>query len=98
MGVLSKSTVAGAQFALPVSSSVVTLTVPDSAMVAEIYVRTNSVVFTRNGTDPTSTKGIQANDTEIILLNSRSELDKFKVIRQSADATLDIEYFSDLSG
>ncbi len=99
MGIRSRSRVTGAQFALAVTSgTVVTLTVPNAAMVAEIYVRTASVVFTRDGTDPTATKGIQADVGDIILLNSRDELDKFKVIAVSTSATLDIEYFSDVSG
>ena len=98
MGVRSRSKVTGAQYALAVSSSVVTLTVPNAAMCAEIYVRTASVVFTRDGTDPTSTKGVQADPGDIILLNSRDELDRFEVIRQGADATLDIEYWTDISG
>ena len=98
MGVRSRSPVTGAQYALAVSSTVVTLTVPDTANVAEIYVRTAAVVFTRDGTDPTATKGIQANVGDIIVLNSRAELDKFEVIRQSVDATIDVEYFTDVSG
>ena len=68
-------------------------------MVAEIYVRGASVVFTRDGTDPTATQGIQADIGDIIVLNSREELETFEVIRQGAtDATLDAEYFTDLSG
>ena len=98
MGVRSRSPVTGAQYALAVSSTVVTLTVTDTANVAEIYVRTAAVVFTRDGTDPTATKGIQANVGDIIVLNSRAELDKFEVIRQSVDATIDVEYFTDVSG
>jgi hypothetical protein len=98
MGVRSRSTAGTAQFALAVSTAVVTLTVPTAAMMAEIYVRGAAVVFTRDGTAPTSTKGIQANVGDLIVLNSRDELDKFKVIRESADATLDVEYFSDISG
>ena len=97
MGVNSRSPVVGAQFALAVSTNVITLTVPNPARVAEMYVRSNSVVFTRDGTDPTSTKGIQANSGDIIVLNSRDEVVKFKVIRASADATLDVEYFTDVS-
>ena len=98
MGVRSRSAVTGAQFGLAVSSAVVTLTIPRNAMTAELFVRTAAVVFTRDETDPTATKGTQANVGDIILLNSRDELDKFKVIRASADATLDIEYFTDISG
>ncbi len=99
MGVRSRSKVTGAQFGLSVTSAaVVTLTVPNAAMVAEIYVRTAPVVFTRDGTDPTATKGFQADSGDIIVLNSRDELDKFKVIAVSTTATLDVEYFLDVSG
>lgn len=87
------------QFGLSVTSStVVELTVPDKANAAQIYVRTASVVFLRDGTIPTATKGFQADPTDIILLNSRSELDDFKVIAVSASATVDVEYLTDVSG
>lgn len=99
MGVRSKSSAGGAQRALAVTSgAVVTLTVPDVAMTADIYVRTASVVFSRDGTDPTATGGIQANVGDIIVLNSRDELDKFEVIAVSTTAALDVEYFTDISG
>lgn len=99
MGVRSRSKVTGAQYGLSVTSAtVVTLTVPAAAMCAEIYVRTASVVFTRDGTDPTSTKGIQVDPGDIILLNSRDELDRFEVIAVSTTASLDVEYWTDLSG
>lgn len=99
MGVRSRSPVDGAQYALSVTSgTVVTLTVPDAAMVAEIYVRTASVVETRDGTDPTASKGVQWDPADIIYLNSRAECDDFKIIAVSASATLDVEYFTDVSG
>ena len=98
MGV-SRSTVADAQFALAVTSgTVVTLTKPGAANVAQIFVRTAPVVFTRDGTDPTSTKGIQANVQDIICLNSGDELTNFKTIAVSTTAALDIEYFTNLAG
>ena len=100
MGVRSRSPLpTGAQFGLSIADTVVTLTVPAAAMVAEIYVRTAPIVFTRDGTDHTSTKGIQAEIADIIMLNSRAELDRFKAIRQtSTSATVDVEYFTDVSG
>ena len=99
MGVRSRSSAGGAQFGLSIGASAVTLTVPNTAMVAEIYVRTAAIVFTRDGTTPTATKGIQANVGDIILLNSREELENFSAIRQtSTSATVDVEYFTDLSG
>ena len=99
MGVRSRETVKGSQFGLSVTSSpAVVLTMPSSAFTAEIYVRTASVVFTRDGSTPTATKGVQADATDIIVLNSRSELAGFRVIAVSTTATLDVEYFSDVSG
>ena len=101
MGVRSRSPLPGAsnQYGLTIGATVVALTVPAAAMVAEIYVRTAAIVFARGGTDPTATQGFQANPTDIILLNSRSELDRFEAIRQGAvDATVDVEYFTDVSG
>ena len=98
MGV-RRSTVTGAQFGLAVAGTAVGLTVPTAANVAQIYVRTASVVFTRDGTTATATAGFQADATDIILLNSRDELDQFSVIRQTGtSATLDVEYFTDLAG
>ena len=98
MGVRSRSTAKGAQFGLSVTSSpAVSLTVPKAAMAAEIYVRTAAVVFTRDGTTATSTLGFQANATDMIRLNSRDELDRFSVIAVSSTATLDVEYFTEVS-
>lgn len=99
MGVYSRSTVGGAQFGLAVAATVVSLTVPAGATVAEIYVRTAPLVFTRDGTAPTSTKGIQANVGDLIVLNSRDECVKFKAIEQtSTDSAIDVEFFTDISG
>ena len=99
MGVRSRSTSGGAQFGLAVAATVVTLTVPDAAMTAEIYVRTAPLVFTRDGTDPTSTKGIQADVGDTIVLKSRDECDKWKGIEQtSTDSAVDVEYYTDISG
>ena len=95
---IRRSTAGGAQFGLAVSNTAVNLTVPGVANTAEIYVRGAAVVFTRDGTVATATKGIQANVGDIIKLNSTDELDKFSVIRASSDATLDVEYFTDLAG
>lgn len=97
MGVRSRSKCEGAQYGLSITSATaVTLTVPRAAMCAEGYVRTASVVFTRDGTTPTATKGVQADAGDTIMLNSRDELDKFKGIAVSATATVDFEYFTDL--
>ena len=81
------------QYGLSVSSTVVTLSVPDGAIYADAYVRTNSVVFTRDRSAPTATRGLQADATDVIMLDSRAKLLGFRVIRASADATMDVEYF-----
>jgi len=88
-----------AQFALSITSAAaVSLTVPDGATEGEIYVRTAPVVFTRNLTTPTATKGIQANATDIIVLRSRNELINFRGIAVSTTATVDVEYFASERG
>ena len=85
----------GAQNGLAVTSSpAVRLNVPQGATHAEIYVRTAPVVFSRDGTVPTATKGIQAEATDLIVLVSSDELAKFGVIAVSASATVDVEFFA----
>jgi hypothetical protein len=102
MGVHSRSRVDGAQFGLSVTSgAVVTLTPPaiaTGATVAELFVRTAPVTFTRDGTNPTATLGFEASAGDVIRLNSRDEVDRFKTIAVSTTATLDVEYFTDVSG
>ena len=95
MGVRNRSSAGGAQFALSVAATVVTLTVPATANCAEIYVRDASITFTRDGTDPTATQGIQANVGDLIMLNSREECEQFEAIRVAASATIDVEYFNE---
>jgi len=98
MGVRSRATAGGAQFALAVSSSVITLTVPKGAYCASIFVRGYGVTFTTDGaTDPTATKGFTAVVNSEISLNSLDELNKARFIRVSSDATMDVEYFTDVS-
>ncbi len=100
MGVRTRSSAGGAQFGLAVTSgAVVTLTVPKTANVGEVFVRTASLTFTRDGTAPTATLGTQADPFgDIIILNSRDELDKFKCIAVGTSLTIDVEYFTDISG
>ena len=99
MGVTSRKSVTPSQPGLSVTSStVVVLKPPHAAMVADIYVRTASVVFTRDATNPTATQGKQANAGDIINLYSRSEVENFRVIAVGTTASLDVEYFTDVSG
>ena len=93
----------------PIHSSLVThagtdsatsLTVPDQGNYAEGYVRTNSVVETRDGTAPTTTKGRQWAAGDIIVLRSRDEVTGFQVIRENASnaATIDFEFWNKVPG
>lgn len=96
---MARGSAGGAQFGLIFSDSVKKLTVPPAANVAEGFVRTAPVNFTRDGTDPTTGKGFTAYPVDVIVLNSRDECEKFEGIRATnSDATVDWEYFSDVSG
>ena len=83
-----------------VTSSATSLTVSDQANYAEGYVRTNSVVETREGTAPTTTKGTQWAAGDIITLRSRNEVTGFQVIRENASnaATIDFQFFNKVPG
>lgn len=86
-----------AQFGLSFTSSLaVRLNPPPLATCGEIYVRTASIVFTRDGTAPTATRGIQADPSDIIPLYSKAELLGFRGIAVGATATADCEYFTAL--
>ena len=88
----------------PIGSSLVTQTVsntaggigtaniPDNARYAEGYVRTAAVVETRDGTTPTSTKGMQWSAGDIIYLRSRDEITKFQAIEQDTGSTETIDW------
>ena len=84
-----------------VTSSATSLgSVPNAANYGEGYVRTNSIVETRDGTDPTTTKGKEWSAGDLIILRSKDELDGFKVIREDASsaATIDVEYWNKQPG
>ena len=91
----------------PIGSSLVTQAVTDTAggigsgnipsyaRYAEGYVRTASVVETRDGTTPTATKGTEWDDGDIILLRSRYELINFSAIEKtSTDAAIDWQFYN----
>ena len=100
MGIKSRSAVVGGQHGLPVTSTKVLKLpeVPIGANVAEIYVRNAPVVYTRDGVDPSPTGGFRKEPMQVIVLNSRNEVVNFKVIAVSDPASLDYEYFTDVSG
>lgn len=82
---------------LTVSSSAVGLTAskykPSTgrpANLAFIRVAGGNVRYRQDGTDPTASVGVPVNVGET--LNLEGDLASYKFIRQSVDATLDIEY------
>ena len=84
-----------------VTSSATSLTVPSGgANYAEGYVRTNSVVETRDGTTPTTTKGTEWAAGDIITLRSADEVNGFQVIRETSGsaATIDFQFFNKVPG
>ena len=101
MGVRSRSATSGAQV-YTVGATPFNLTVPLAAMTGEILVRRQTVIFTRDGTTPTAVNGEIARPGEIIVLNSRDELDKFEAIvfdsSGGQDALVSVEYYTDMSG
>jgi len=70
--------------------------VPSGASYAEGYVRTASVVETRDGaTTPTATKGNQWDPGDIIFLRSDQEIDDFSAVRQaSTSASIDWQFYT----
>ena len=83
-----------------VTDAATSLTVPSTANYAEGYVRTNSVVETRDGTAPTTSKGTQWDAGDIITLRSADEVNGFQVIRQNASnaATIDFQFYNKVPG
>lgn len=78
------------QYALAVTS-VQTLTVPATALIAEICVETASSRYTTTGTTPTSTIGIPVAAGGCFQLAGRASLTAFQII--GSGATVDVEYF-----
>ena len=102
MGVHSWSPIVGGrESGLTVDSTAtgITLTVPSAANTAEIFVETAPIRFTRDGTTPTTSIGFVAYPGDIITLNSRKELINMKMIEDTTtDASVEVEYFTDVSG
>ena len=70
-------------------------TVPAMARYAEGYVRDASCVFYPDGSTPTATSGIQADQADVIYLRSRDEIVKALFIRQGAvSATINWTFYS----
>lgn len=88
----------------PIPNSLVTQTVtntaggisaasiPAGARYAEGYVRTASIVETRDQTTPTASKGNQWDAGDIIYLRSRDEIINFQAIEQDTGSTETIDW------
>jgi hypothetical protein len=70
--------------------------IPGGARYAEGFVRTASIVETRDGTAPTSTKGTEWDAGDIILLRSRDEITKFLAIEKDSGSseTIDWQFYN----
>ena len=95
----------------PIPSSLVTLAltggaasissgdIPGSARYAEGFVRTASVVETRDGTTPTSTLGTEWDAGDIVLLRSRYEITNFQAVEKtSTNASIDWTFYNRAPG
>ena len=76
------------------AAGITTGDIPNGARYAEGFVRTASVVETRDGTTPTSSLGTEWDAGDIILLRSRYEIVNFSAIKASASATIDWQFYN----
>ena len=62
----------------------------------EGYVRTASIVETRDGTAPTATKGTEWDEGDIVLLRSRYEIVNFLAIEKAGGSseTIDWQFYN----
>jgi hypothetical protein len=81
--------VSGAQYALAVSSTAVTLTVPSGATHALVTVHGDAVNFTEDGSTPTATNGLRL---PVGFIGELALPQALKFIRVSGDATLNVAY------
>ena len=70
--------------------------IPSGARYAEGYVRTASIVETRDGTAPTATKGTEWDEGDIVLLRSRYEIVNFLAIEKAGGSseTIDWQFYN----
>jgi hypothetical protein len=67
-------------------------TIPGGARYAEGFVRTASIVETRDGTTPTATLGTEWDAGDIILLRSRREITNFQAIEKTSGSSETIDW------
>ena len=69
--------------------------IPGSARYAEGHVRLASLSETREGTDPTATKGTEWDIEDLIILRSRYEIVNFKAVEKtSTNASIDWTFYN----
>jgi hypothetical protein len=61
---------------------------------ALIEVRSNAIYYTVDGSTPSSTNGIGVVAGQYIELEGYQNVKKFQAIRQTADGTLNVQFFS----
>ncbi len=77
---------------LTVSTSVLTLTVPQDAVMAIINVRDNDIYWRDDGTDPTASVGMhQKADTYFAVCGSA--MGQIGLIRDTGDAEVNVSYY-----
>ena len=73
--------------------------IPSNARYAEGVVWTASVVETRDGTTPTSTKGNPWDAGDLVILRSRDEIVNFSAIEKtSTDSRIDWQFYNKAPG
>ena len=69
--------------------------IPGSARYAEGHVRLASLSETREGTDPTATKGTEWDVEDMIILRSRYEIVNFKAVEKtSTNSSIDWTFYN----
>jgi hypothetical protein len=69
--------------------------IPGSARYAEGHVRLASLSETREGTDPTATKGTEWDVEDLIILRSRYEIVNFKAVEKtSTNSSIDWTFYN----
>lgn len=86
----------GSQYGLSIGVEPVSLTVPTSAIRAELYVRAGAIVYKRDGSDPTTYEGFVAEAGATLVLHGKNDMTNFRAIPETGSPRLDIEYFSGL--
>jgi hypothetical protein len=80
--------------AITVSTTAIPLTtIPGGCQYARVFVESQAVRFRLDGTVPTASEGEPVEAGSVIILDSRDQVTKFRVIRRDgSDATLRVHY------